>query len=523
MNKLSVIDVTDQQPTIEEWGHRIERLLDSGSQSAIFNLHADDDREFDAIFLGGGASGRFGSAYLRAMGGRQLIIDQWPFLGGSCPHNACVPHHLFSDCAAELMLQRTFGGSLWFQPMDGVITSIKDVVDLFRRGRIGPHAIMNYQSKEQLDLEYILNTPGRIVDAHTVEAAGRTFRARNLILALGARPQLLDVPGKDLKGVYTNVSLVETLDYEPSETVVVVGGSKTAVEYGSYFSATGRRTIMVVRSECLKIVPDGEIRGYVRDRMEEQGVEIWERSQVAHIEDDGNGSVAGVVIRTPNGEERIKTNFVFVALGEIPNSEMPAKVLGVQLGAKNEIVVDSQLRTSVPNVFAVGDLIGGPMEMFKARKSGTYAARNAMGDKISYEPKDFPDFLHTHYEVSWLGLGEEEARAKYANVVIIKMPPNNPNGLNVALPASDRTMLYAFAKPHMSGYQKLIIDGDSRRVIGAHHVGYGAKDAFQYLNVLVKQGLSIDQLGEMDELFLNPTHFIQLSRLRAGRQHLVDL
>jgi 2-oxopropyl-CoM reductase (carboxylating) len=201
LGELRIVDIANEQPTIEEWGHRIERLLEGESSAAIFNLHADDDREFDAIFLGGGASGRFGSAYLRAMGGRQLIIDQWPFLGGSCPHNACVPHHLFSDCAAELMLQRTFGGSLWFPPMDGIITSIKEVVDLFRRGRIGPHAIMNYQSKEQLDLEYILNVPGRIIDAHTVEAAGRKFRARNLILALGSRPQLLDVPGKNLKGV----------------------------------------------------------------------------------------------------------------------------------------------------------------------------------------------------------------------------------------------------------------------------------------------------------------------------------
>ena len=84
-------------------------------------------------------------------------------------------------------------------------------------------------------------------------------------------------------------------------------------------------------------------------------------------------------------------------------------------------------------------------------------------------------------------------------------------------------MLYALAKPHMSGFQKLIIDGDTRRVLGAHHVGYGGKDGFQYLNVLVKQGLTIDQLGEMDELFLNPTHFIQLARLRAGSEHLVGL
>ena len=187
------------------------------------------------------------------------------------------------------------------------------------------------------------------------------------------------------------------------------------------------------------------------------------------------------------------------------------------------MLVNENLQTNVPNVYAVGDLIGGPMEMFKARKSGVYAARNIMGEKIAYTPRDFPDFLHTHYEVSFLGMGEEEARAAGHEVVTIKMPPDNENGLNVALPASDRTMMYAFAKPHMSGFQKIVIDANTRMVIGAHHVGYGAKDAFQYLNVLIKDGLTIDELGDMDELFLNPTHFIQLSRLRAGAKHLVNL
>ncbi|WP_022949755.1 FAD-dependent oxidoreductase [Methylohalobius crimeensis] len=523
MTTTKFINVHDEKLTIEQWGNLIESLDGKNMDAAIFNVDDKDDREYDAIFLGGGAGGRFGSACLRAMGGRQLIIDRWPFLGGSCPHNACVPHHVFSDCASELMLQRTFSGTLWFPNMDGVVTSIKDVVDLFRRGRTGPHAMMNYQSKEQLDLEYVLNAPGRIVDRHTVEVAGRRFTAKNLVLGLGARPQALDIPGSGLKGVYSNVSLVETLDYEPSDTIVVLGGGKTAVEYGSFFSATGRRTILIVRTKCLKLIPDAEIRTYVLERMKEQGVELWEGSEALRIEDDGKDGVEAVIVRTPDGEKRIETNFVFTALGEVPNSEMPARALSVKVGPSNEILVNSQLQTSVPNVYAIGDLIGAPMEMFKARKSGMYAARNIMGVEAHYEPKDFPDFLHTHYEVSWLGLSEAEARARYKNVVIIKIPPNSPDGLNAALPASDRTMLYAMAKPHMSGYQKLVIDGDSRRVLGAHHVGYGAKDAFQYLNVLVKQGLTVDDLGEMDELFLNPTYYIQLSRLRSGCQHLADL
>jgi pyruvate/2-oxoglutarate dehydrogenase complex dihydrolipoamide dehydrogenase (E3) component len=75
----------------------------------------------------------------------------------------------------------------------------------------------------------------------------------------------------------------------------------------------------------------------------------------------------------------------------------------------------------------------------------------------------------------------------------------------------------------MSGFQKLILDSDTREVLGAHHVGYGAKDAFQYLFQLYRKGLTIDDLAEMDELFLNPSHFIQLSRLRAGSKSLRDL
>ncbi len=463
-----ILDIRDEHLSIGQWSQRIEELLaapDGGE--AIFNVNERDDREYDAIFLGGGAGGRFGSAYLRAMGGRQLIIDTYPFLGGTCPHNACMPHHLFSECAAELMLQRTFSGRFWFEDMTDVTVSIKEIVDLFRTGRVGPHEIMTYQSKEHLDLEYVLNAPGRIIDANTVEVAGRRFRARNLILGIGARPQLPRVPGADLHGVYTNVDLVETLDYEPGATVVVIGSSKTAIEYGCFFNATGRRVVVVCRSRPLKLIPDGDTRAYAFDRMVEQGMEFWEDSEVTRIEGDDDGRVRFVVVRTPGGEERIATNFVFAGPGEIPNSEMPREVLGVAVGSKNEVIVDDHLRTSVPNVYAIGDQIGAPMEMFKARKSGTYAARNVMGDDATYRPADWPDFLHTHYEVSWLGLGEEEARARYDNVIIIKMPPDTPDGFKVGLPVSDRLMLYAFAEPDLSGYQKLVIDGDSRQVLGA--------------------------------------------------------
>jgi dihydrolipoamide dehydrogenase len=167
------------------------------------------------------------------------------------------------------------------------------------------------------------------------------------------------------------------------------------------------------------------------------------------------------------------------------------------------------------------------MEMFKARKTGVTAARNIMGEDLEFDYTEYPDFLHTTYEVTWVGLSEAEARERFDSVIIIQMPPY-VEGLdtpNLPLPCAEGTMLYAFSRPELSGFQKLVIDGASRRVVGAHHVGYGAKDAFQYLDHLIHrpEGLTIDELGWMNELFLNPEHFVQLSRLRAGNRSLRHL
>lgn len=515
-----MIDVSQTHWPTRLWEQTIrDRLAMGASDEPLVNINAGDSRPFDAIFLGGGAGGRFGAAYLRAMGGRPLIIDRWPFLGGSCPHHACVPHHLFSDIAAQLMLERTFSGKLWFQDLRGKTVSMLEIVEMFRQGRTGPHAFMNFQSKEQLNLEFILGSPGRIVDAQTVEVTGQTYQAKNLVLCTGASPKTLDIPGGDLEGVFDYASLVDTLAYEPGPVAVVVGGGKTAIEYGCFFNATGRRTIIVSRHEPLTMINDAETRAYLLARMEEQGMEFWPQAELVDIH--GKDRVSGVAIRLADGEcKQIATDFVFLGLGEQPNSQEAHKILGMELDAKGAVKINSKMMTAIPNVYAVGDLVGPPMEMFKARKGGVCAARNIMGEEFHYTPKDYPDFMHTHYEVSWLGLSEEQARERCRNVVVLKLPPDNPDGQAVALPAGDRMMLYVMMRPHLSGFHKLVVDGDTRRILGAFHVGYGAKDGFQYLAPMVRTGLTIDELGELDELFISPSYFIQLCRLRSGSKVL---
>lgn len=528
------MDVSRNSVSMEQWSSIIdERMLDD---EPVLNLQGDGEGTYDAVFVGGGAAGRFGAAYLRALGGRPLVIDRWPFLGGSCPHQACVPHHLFSESAALLDRERLLDGKLWFGLGERKV-SILDVVEVFRQGRVAAHAFMNWQTKAQLEVEYVLNAAARVLPPgstagtngarHTVEAAGRTFSAKNVVLGIGARQNPLDVPGGDLPGIFDFATLVEHLDYEPRRAVII-GGSKVAVEYGSFFQAAGCATTILTRSPLLSTQSlhhvDADLRRYVVEGMRKRGVEIVEGTTLLEIK--GGERVERVIASGPDGEMlEFECDFVFNGTGESPNSELPRQWLGVETGPKGEILVDKRMRTSVEGVYATGDLIGPPMEMFKARKCGMTAARNIMGDPFEFDFSEYPDFFHTTYDVTWVGLSEEEARAESNDVVVIQMPPKGMADGEIPLPCSEGTMLYAFLRPEFSGFQKCVVDGRSRRILGFHHVGYGAKDAFQYLDYLLRrpEGLTIDEMGQMNELFLNPEHFIQLCRLRAGRRDLVDL
>ena len=510
-----------------EWRAAIEDALDRPDSEPMFNLRDDGEGVYDTIFIGGGAAGRFGSAYLRAMGGRPLVIDRWPFLGGSCPHQACVPHHLFSEAAALLDRSRWFSGELFFPEFDESKASILALVELFRRGRGSAHAFMNWQTQSQLEVEFVLNAAAEVIDRNTVRAAGRTFHTEGLVIGLGAYQKPLTCPGADLAGVLDWATLIEELDYEP-ESCVIVGGGKVAVEYGSFFQSTGCQTTIVSRSPLLRTGSlhhvDEDIRRYLLDGMRLRGMTVLEGSGLVAIE-GVDGRARRVRICDADGRERVvECDLVFNATGERPNSDEVVRTLGLQTGPNGEILVDARMQTNVEGVYAVGDVIGPPMEMFKARKCGMTAARNIAGDPFEFDFSEYPDFLHSTYEVTWVGLSEDEAREQFDDVTVIQMPPKGIEH-EIPLPCAEGTMLYAFTRPELTGLLKCVIDGSSRRVLGFHHIGYGAKDAFQYLDYLLRrpEGLTIDELGEMNELFLNPEHFIQLSRLRAGRRELVDL
>ncbi|MGH8998615.1 MAG: FAD-dependent oxidoreductase [Acidimicrobiia bacterium] len=522
------MDVRGKTISLVEWRDIIEDMVENPRDEPIWNVASadEDDREYDSIIIGGGAAGRFSAAFTRARGGRVMVVDKWPFLGGSCPHEACVPHHVFSESARELDLARWFSGQLWFSEFDEKRASITEIIRLFTENRAFAHAIMNFQSKDQLHMEYVLNTAAKVIDNHTVEVAGRQFRTRNIVLATGARPVVPDVPGIDMRGVFNYSNMLYALDYEPNRCVII-GGSKVAIEYGSFFQATGCRTTILTRSPLMRTASmhhvDEGLRQKVLEHMRIRGVDVLEGA--VPVEVLGNGKVAGVRFRTADGTEHtLDCDFVFLGTGEQAQSQPFVDALGVETDERGNIRVDLTCRTSVEGVYAVGDLIGPPMEMFKARKTGCVAARNIMGEHWEWDYRDYPDFLHSTYEIAWTGLSEEEARAKYPKIMKIQMPPEGLTNKEVGMPASDGTMLYAMRYPELTGFCKLLVNAETRKIVGAHYLGYGIKNAFQYIDFLMRrpEGFSLDEMGEVNELFLNEL-FPQLARLRAGQLELEDL
>jgi pyruvate/2-oxoglutarate dehydrogenase complex dihydrolipoamide dehydrogenase (E3) component len=478
-------------------------------------------KEYDAIFIGGGAGGRFGSSYLRAMGGEQLTIDKDNHLGGKCTKNACVIHHYLFDIAVELDFARLFNDKKWYPKIpisNGKVEMVPMIKD-FLEGRNHAYDIMYYQSKHQLGLKFILNRKAEIIDKNTVEVEGKIFKTKNLVVGTGSRAAIPNVPGRDLNGVYTYESFLD-LDYEPNN-VVVVGASKTGIPWASFFNAVGCNTTLVEMTPILSAFNlDEDVKEYVIEGMKFRGMRIMDNTMLMSI--NGNGHVESVTVRGKDGrEETIKADMVFLGTGCIPNSEI-TKPLDIQIGNRNEIVVAKTMRTTASGVYAIGDVTGGPMEMWKARKAGMVAAKNILGTHAELDTEFFPDFLHTTYEITWIGMTEKEAKEKLEKVFVIRMPVKDFPGL-CPIPLAERSMLLSHIRTGLNGFQKVIYDAKTRKLIGAQHVGYGAKDSFQYLEYLIRNGATIDDMANLNELFLNPTHFIQLSRLRAGMKSLEDL
>lgn len=484
--------------------------------------------EFDAIWFGGGAAGRFGAAFHKALGGKPLIVEK-KCLGGECHINRCAFENFFADQASMAELLRLYSGKSWYPKFDLTHISLAKAVELYRK--VGQPAFadtMKQQTEIQLGVEVAWGE-GRIIDKNTVEVNGKVYKGKNLVIGTGSRPTIPDIPGIDLPGVMTYRDHPE-IRKDPKK-MVVIGGGKIGIGKAAMFAPFNIEVTVLEKYTCLPKW-DQDIRNYIFRDFKRRGIKIYEGVDVKEIR--GKGKVESVVAEF-NGEiMEFPCDTVMMSIGLTPNSEV-AKPLGVKIGQGNEIIIDKRCQTNLPGIYAIGDVAGPPYFMAVARKRGMIAAKNMMGKNAEWDDSlPLPDHIYLPpLEATMVGLTEAEAREKYGDVVLIQVPwgprPKNPKDEeyypgfeNQGLPVCGRmhTLNLLFYGQGRNGLMKAIVDPKSRKYVGFHSIGDGAKDGFQYLSYLLKIGWTIDQMAELHEIFLNPEHFIQLSRLVAGQEEL---
>jgi len=311
---------------------------------------------------------------------------------------------------------------------------------------------------------------GVLVDPHTIEINGRHYTADKILIATGSHPTVPDIPG-----IEHVISSNEALDLpQLPRRVVIVGGGYIAVEFAGIFNGLGSEVVELIRREELLYGFDDDIRSALAQEMRGRGVEIHARTQVARIE---KGRREGYSVFTTIGEE-ISADVVMYATGRNPNTKgLGLAEIGVETVGNGAVTVDEWSCSSVPNIYAVGDVTDRINLTPVAIAEGRALAETLFNDNpIKMDHANVPSAVFSQPPIGAVGLTEEEARRRYGEVDIysarFKPMKNTLSGRD------ERTLM------------KIVVDARSERVLGCHMLGPDAPEIMQGLAIAVKCGVS---------------------------------
>ena len=421
--------------------------------------------DFDMITIGAGSGGVASSRRAGSYGARVAICEELR-VGGTCVLRGCVPKKLlvygaqFADAFADAA---GFGWTVPPPSFDWPSLIAAKNKELDRLEQIYINMLKN-SGVEIIDGRAIL------VDPHTVEVAGRSYTAETILIACGGHPTVPDIPG-----IEHVISSNEALDLpQLPRNIVIVGGGYIAVEFAGIFNGFGCNVTEIIRREELLYGFDDDLRVALAQEMRNRGVEIHTRTQVVRIE---KAPREGYTVVTGTGQE-LSADLVMYATGRGPNTKgLGLDAVDVETTAKGAIVVDEWQRTSVPNIYAVGDVTDRINLTPVAIAEGRAVAETLFNDNpIRMDHGDVPSAVFSQPPIGTVGLSEEQARKKYGEVDIYA--------------ARFRPMKNTLAGRDERTFMKLVVDARTDRVLGCHMLGTDAPEIIQGLAIAVKCGAS---------------------------------
>jgi dihydrolipoyl dehydrogenase len=418
----------------------------------------------DVAIIGGGPGGYVAAIRAGQLGLNTVCIEMDKTLGGTCVNVGCIPskalltsseHYEFAQLHAaehgvtvgDVKLDLT----TMMKRKDTVVgQNTKGIEYLFRKNKVT-------WAKGRGTLK-----KGNVVDVDGPEGKTEPYHAKNVIIATGSVPIELPFLKFDEKRVLSNIGALKIP--EVPKHLLVIGGGVIGLELGSVWRRLGAKVTVVELMPTILPGNDEEIIKEADKVFRKQGLDIRVGSKVTGAKVEANRVV--VDVEKDGKSEKIEADYVLVSVGRKPLlTGIDASALGLALSKRGEIIVDAQMRTNLPNVYAIGDVVGGKLLAHKAEDEGVIASEVIAGRKSHIDYKSMPSVVYTWPEIATVGLAEHEVKASGRKYKTGKFP--------FSANARARTA------GESAGFVKFIADAESDELLGAHMIGPGVSELIQ--------------------------------------------
>ena len=439
-----------------------------------------DPTPADVVIIGGGPGGYVAAIRAAQLGLSTVCVEMEKTLGGTCVNVGCIPskallssteHYEFARLHAAAHGVKIEGVSVDLPTMlkrkdEVVAQNTRGVEFLFKKNKVT-------WAKGRGTLR-----AGNVVDVTADDGAVTSYAAKDVIIATGSLPIELPFLEFDEERILSNIGALKIP--EVPKHLIVIGGGVIGLELGSVWRRLGAKVTVIELLPTILAGNDAEIIKEADKVLRKQGMEIRAGTKVTGAKRDGERIT--VDVEKDGNSESLEADYVLVSVGRKPvltGIDVPA--LGLRVGKRGEIIVDNQMRTNLPNVYAIGDAVGGKLLAHKAEEEGVVAAEVIAGHNVHMDHKSMPSVVYTWPEIATVGLAEHEVKESGREYRVGKFP----------FSANGRAR--SMGEP--TGFVKFIADAKSDELLGCHMIGANVSELIQEVVLAFEYRGSSEDIG----------------------------
>ncbi|MCK4847990.1 MAG: dihydrolipoyl dehydrogenase [Candidatus Heimdallarchaeota archaeon] len=437
----------------------------------------------EIAIIGGGPAGYVAAIRATQLGGKVLLIERAE-IGGTCLNRGCIPTKALVESARRFLAlkeARKFG-----LEADNIGYNFLKIQK--RKNQIVKRLVKGIEFLLKNNQIRLIKGQGSFIDSHTLSVKGDEeykVNAKKVIIATGSKALSVPIPGIDGTNVCTSKEILELNEVPTS--LIIIGGGVIGDEFASIFNALGSKVTIIEMLPKLIPMEDTDLGEELELAFKRVGIACHLGSRVTRISDSPAGEKVVTFTNTDGEEQHVEAKLVLVSIGRA--SELEGLNLEVLEGLeyKRGITVNSKMETSIPNIYAIGDVTQGvpsPMLAYTASHEGEVAVENALGGNVEMEYFGIPSTIFTFPEVSSVGLTEEKAKNQVSEISIGKFPFQG-NGR-------------ALIEGENRGFVKVILDRATEQILGVHIIGPHATELIAEGALLVKNRMTAKEIIEVE-------------------------